>query len=338
MIPYEPIAGEYRVRLDANESYLPLPQEASTAVQKALVGTALNRYPDPAAAGVCARFAEYYQVDPNLVTAGNGSDELISVIVNTFLQKGEGAMVLAPDFSMYAFYLALAEVECVRVDKKEDFTIDADTVLDALRKNNCRMLLFSNPCNPTGQGLEREEVLKIIRGTDALVVLDEAYMDFWDDAQSLVREVAGYDNLIVLRTCSKMMGMAALRLGFAVASQPLTRVLRAAKSPYNVNTLTQTVGEAVLSHPDAIRRGREKILHSLDSLVKALSTLKLKEGETLLPTCTNFVVLRTPRAQALFEGLRARSIIVRCFPGFLRITAGSEEENAALVDALRQLL
>lgn len=338
LVPYEPIAGEYRIRLDANESYLPIPTEAQEKLQKALAEADYRRYPDPAATGVCARFAEYYGVDPAFVTAGNGSDELISVIVNTFLQKGERAMVLSPDFSMYSFYLALAEADCVRLDKGENFAVDPIQVLNTLRQSGCRMLLFSNPCNPTGQGLERQQLLEIVQGTDALVVLDEAYMDFWDDSQSLVQEAAEYDNLIVLRTCSKMMGLAALRLGFAVANPCLTRVLRAAKSPYNVNTLTQLAGEAVLSYPDAIRKGRDELLRSRDSLVKSLSALALREGESLLPTCTNFVVLRTPRAKELFEGLRERSIIVRCFPGFLRITTGSPQDNAALVDALRELL
>ena len=256
LVPYEPIAGNYRVRLDANESFLPLSHEAQKAVQKALGEAAFNRYPDPAAAGVCGRFAGYYGLDPAMVTAGNGSDELISVIVNTFLQKGERATVLSPDFSMYSFYLALAEVECVTLQKGENFEIDVASCLSSLRSSDSRMLLFSNPCNPTGRGLSREQVLELVRGTDALIVLDEAYMDFWDDAQSLVRETEIYDNLIVLRTCSKMMGLAALRLGFAVANPSLTRVLRAAKSPYNVNALTQLAGEAVLSYPDAIRRGK----------------------------------------------------------------------------------
>ena len=338
LIPYEPIAGDYRVRLDANESFLPVPDEALDALRRALDTTALQRYPDPMAAGVCGRFAAYYGVDPALVTAGNGSDELISVIVNTFLQKGERAMVLSPDFSMYSFYLSLAEAECITLDKGMDFTIDVSQVLDGLRRSGSRMLLFSNPCNPTGQGLPREQVLEIVRGTDALVVLDEAYMDFWDDAQSLLRDTADYDNLIVLRTCSKVMGLAALRLGFAVACEPLTRVLRAAKSPYNVNTLTQLAAQAVLSYPDALRRGRREILQSKAGLEAMAASLPLREGEAFLPTCTNFLVLRTPRARALFEALRQRSIIVRCFSGFLRIAVGNEEENKALIGALREIL
>ena len=277
-------------------------------------------------------------MDSALVTAGNGSDELISVIVNTFLQKGDRAMVLAPDFSMYAFYASLAEVECVKVPKREDFTVDADQVIEALNRTGCRLFIFSNPCNPTGQGLEKEQVERILQSTDALVVLDEAYMDFWEDGPCFLNRVEDYDNLIVLRTCSKMMGLAALRLGFAVANRSLTRVLQAAKSPYNVNSLTQAMGQAVLSHPEVIRVGQKAILQSRDELWQALSSLPWQEGEELLPTKTNFIVLRTPRAGVLFDGLREKSVIVRCFPGFLRITAGSKEENAALIEALRQLM
>lgn len=338
LTPYEPIAGDYRVRLDANESFLPTAEEMLPDLQKALTGAALNRYPDPSAAGVCNAFARYYQIDPDCVTAGNGSDELISVVVNTFLQKGDTALVVSPDFSMYSFYLALAEAECVTLEKGDDFTLSADEVLSLLRQSRSRMLLFSNPCNPTGQGMNKEDVLRIVRGTDSLVVLDEAYMDFWDEGESLLGEAAQYDNLIVLRTCSKMMGLAGLRLGFAVAGETLTRVLRGAKSPYNVNVLTQLAGEAALSHPDTIRRGQRQILQAKEELVKALATLPLREGESFLPTKTNFAVLRTPRAGALFAALRERSIIVRCFPGFLRITVGSPQENAELIRALREIL
>ena len=229
LTPYDPVEGEYRVRLDANESFL-LPTDTDREkMARAAAEAALNRYPDPLATRLCEAFAARYQVKPALVTAGNGSDELISIILSTFLQKGEKVLTLSPDFSMYAFYTSITETPCITLPKKPDMTVDVTAVIDTIRREGVRLLIFSNPCNPTSVGLPRDGVRRLLRETDALVVLDEAYMDFWD--QSMLGEVEAYDNLILLRTCSKALGMAALRVGFAVANPTLTGIIRAAKSP-----------------------------------------------------------------------------------------------------------
>ena len=131
----------------------------------------------------------------------------------------------------------------LQIPKGEDFRIDPQAVIDEVKRQDVKMLIFSNPCNPTSVGLAAEDVRKIVRGVDALVVLDEAYMDFWD--QSLLSEVSDYDNLIILKTCSKAIGMAALRVGFAVANEVITKALKAVKSPYNVNSISQAIARCV---------------------------------------------------------------------------------------------
>ena len=202
LTPYDPVEGEYRVRLDANESFL-LPTDTDREkMARAAAEAALNRYPDPLATRLCEAFAARYQVKPALVTAGHGSDALISIILSTFLQKGEKVLTLSPDFSMYAFYTSITETPCITLPKKPDMTVDVTAVIDTIRREGVRLLIFSNPCNPTSVGLPRDGVRRLLRETDALVVLDEAYMDFWD--QSMLGEVEAYDNLILLRTCSKM--------------------------------------------------------------------------------------------------------------------------------------
>ena len=212
--PYDPVEGTYRVRLDANESFLLPTVSDREAMADIVQGVAFNRYPDPLAHDLCAAFGKLYGVDPALVTAGNGSDELISVIFSTFLQKGDTVLTVAPDFSMYRFYTSITENPCLTLQKDADMRIDVDEVIATIREKGVRLFIFSNPCNPTSVGLDRDSVRRIIRETDALIVLDEAYMDFWD--QSLLDEVAAYDNLIILRTCSKMLGMAALPLALTI--------------------------------------------------------------------------------------------------------------------------
>ena len=144
--PYDPVEGSYAVRLDANESYL-LPDAATKAAMSAAVAALdFNRYPDPLATDACRAFANMYGVSPDLLTAGNGSDELISVILSTFLQKGEAMMVLMPDFSMYKFYTHITENRCVVYEKDADLQIDVDAVLQQAAAEDVRLIIFSNPC------------------------------------------------------------------------------------------------------------------------------------------------------------------------------------------------
>lgn len=163
-------------------------------------------------------------------------------------------------------------------------------------------------------------------------------MDFWD--QSLLGEVAQYDNLIILRTCSKAFGMAAVRLGFAVANPKLTQTLRAVKSPYNVNSVSQKIGALVMNEQKVLHQALDEIILSRKALQASLKELESKYPDQLYvyDSCTNFVLVRMPRAKEVFEGLLERGIAVRFMGDTLRITAGSAEENAQLLKNLESLL
>lgn len=338
LTPYDFNTGEYRVRLDANESFLLPTDNDRKRMAQAAADIALNRYPDPLARQVCASFAQSYGISPELVTAGNGSDELISIILSTFLEKGEKVMAFSSDFSMYRFYASITENPCITLEKDENLNIPVSKVIETIQREQVRLLIFSNPCNPTSVGLSREEVRRILRETQALVVLDEAYMDFWD--QSLLPEVEQYDNLIILKTCSKALGMAALRLGFAVANLRLTGILRAAKSPYNVNAVTQAMAQVILDNPVYKNVYLELLLQSRNMLLQGCKGLQ-HDGlaEKVYDSCTNFVYLRVRRARKLYELLADRGILVRCFgEDHLRITAGTQAENEEVVASMRFLL
>lgn len=333
--PYDPIQGSYRVRLDANESFLPLPREILGEAQALLPQIAYNRYPDPAAGELCAAFAACYGVNPEYVVAGNGSDELITVLFEAFLQKGVAFATVEPDFSMYAFNGYLHEARHVAVKKGEDFRIELDKLVETCHNEGVKLLIFSNPCNPTSLVCRREEVRRLVAALpETLVVLDEAYMDF--SHQSLLPEVGDFDNLIILRTCSKAFGMAALRLGFAVCCKPLADALRAVKSPYNVNTLSQAVGTVVLRHKDKLEAARETILASYRELLEGLRALgeKYPGRFTLLPGETNFAALVMPDGEELFSFLQGRGVAIRYTGGLVRITCGTAEENHILLTEL----
>ena len=331
LTPYDPIQGDYKIRLDANESFIDTPDDI---LAKAVMGAALNRYPDPYAEKLIKAYSDFYGINSDLVTAGNGSDELISIITACFMQKNEKVLTLAPDFSMYSFYSSLYELDVRVMQKEDDLTIDIDKVIETVRRENIRAVLFSNPCNPTSLGLDREDVIKLITSVEALIILDEAYMDFWKESQSLIKDTAKYDNLIVLRTCSKALGMAGLRLGFAVSNAVITEKLRAAKSPYNVNSLTQSVAEYMLSDKAEMDRRIKACKDALNELDNGLCERNFPFFETIYSSVTNFVFIKTSKAREIFEYLLSRSIAVRLMGNYLRITAGSTEENKALMKAL----
>lgn len=333
--PYDPITGDYRIRLDANESFLPIPNSIASKILEAAAFTEYNRYPDPTAAELCEKFASYHNIDAKTVTAGNGSDELISVICSAFLMKGDTMMTVSPDFSMYRFYASLAEANCVEYKKEPGLTINVSKLISSANQNNVKLIIFSNPCNPTSLGLKREDVRRLIRSVNALVVVDEAYMDFW--SQSLLHEFEEYDNLIILRTCSKAFAMAGIRLGFAVANTKLANVMRAVKSPYNVNSLTQKIGSIILGETKWIQDGIDQIKASRDDLYLKMKQLEAEVGNRMFvyPTVTNFVLVQLEDAQEVYQSLLRAGIAIRYMGDFLRITAGSKNENAELIAALR---
>lgn len=332
LTPYDPIQGDYKIRLDANESFIDTDYES---LKNAVKGISVNRYPDPYAKKLTEAYSDLYGIDPDLVTAGNGSDEIISIITACFLQKGDKVLCLTPDFSMYAFYSSLYELDVETLAKERDLTINIGKVIEKINNDGIKAVLFSNPCNPTSLGLEREDVIKLIKSVNALVILDEAYMDFWGEENSLLKNTAEYDNLIVLRTCSKALGMAGLRLGFAVSNAVITEKLRAAKSPYNVNSLTQQTAEYYLRDKDEMNRRIEACRKAKKELYDALVNAELSFADVIYPSVTNFVFIKTGRAKEVFEYLLSKSVAVRFMGEYLRITAGTGEENKAVVDALK---
>lgn len=340
LTPYEPISGEYEIRLDANESFFSVPEEILREMETALGACALNRYPDPFASELVSGFADYYGVPADCVTAGNGSDELISVIMNAFLESGDKILTLEPDFSMYRFYAEIAGCECVRYEKNpEDLSVDVQKVIDLANSEGVRIIIFSNPCNPASTIVRKSDVRRIAENTGALVVLDEAYMDFAED-ESLLSEFSKYDNLIILKTCSKALGCAALRLGFAVANSTLTNVLKAVKSPYNVNSVSQALGTVIFRHGEYIDKCTAEIVKSKQELYKKIIELKkaCPKIERVYDSHTNFVFMRVENARGVFEELKNRGIVIRNMGDYLRITAGTEYENGRVLEALKSVL
>lgn len=329
--PYESISGTYRIRLDANESFYNMPDEIKEEIKNIIDTTAFNRYPDSKATKLINTFAEYYGLDPETITATNGSDEMLYILSSAILERNSKVLVIEPDFSMYRFYSALSENQIIAIKKPDTLKIDIDEVIQTANDNQINMIIFSNPCNPTGQGVSADEVRRLVKSVNALVILDEAYMDFWNE--SILQEATQYNNLIVLKTASKAIGSAAIRLGFAVANKTLTKALQAVKSPYNVNTITQEIGTCIFSHKEMLEERRDIIIKNTKNLYNALTNLKNKYSLPfeIYESCTNFVFVKTEFAKNLYQYLLDSGIAIRCFGNAVRITSGSESENTELL-------
>lgn len=339
MSEYVPDTSCPRIKLDANESPYETPESVVTAIEKAVSLENINRYPDPEMKELLTAYGRYVNADPENIVAGDGSDELISLIINTFLADGGKAVICEPDFSMYRFYSELSGSETVIYRKKGGMDIDFCELRALCKSEDARLLILSNPCNPTGVIYDRKTVLDLVDSVNAVVVIDEAYMEFSPKNESVIDASLERENLIVLKTVSKI-GLAGLRCGFAVSNRELISALKKTKSPYNMNTVTQAAVAAALGEMSALNENITKIKAGVRYLYTELKPLEGALGFSLRESSTNFVFLR-------FEGkesgcravrlLREKGISVRYTGGGMRITAGKPAENEILVNAMKSI-
>ena len=334
---FVPVATNAKIRLDANELPVDITAMYPDELTQAVKDAALNRYPDPRAEKVTKAFAACYGLDPEMCTPGNGSMELLSVILGAFLEKGDTVLTLSPDFSMYAYYSFLSELRVENMPKDESLKINISKVIEKCNNSNIKAVVFSNPCNPTSIGIRRQDILRLVKNVFCLCIIDEAYMDYWDE--SILGDVQDYDNLIVLRTLTKT-GLAGLRLGFAVAQKKISDMLRAVKSTYNTDSITQAIGTFMLTHREETERQIALVKEQREYLTNELSQLadRFFVLERVFPSDTNFVLTRTQKAAELAEKLLEHDIAVRSLGNYLRVTVGTAEENKAFISALTEIL
>lgn len=334
---YTPHTGQYRLRLDANESAFPLGSYLEDVVARALQSVDLRRYPDPGAAELCQAAGDFFGVEADQIAAGCGSDELIMLLIHAFAAGVGPVLVSEPDFSMYRFYSEIFDIRCVSADKAEEKT-NVDLLIRRAREEKAAVIIFSNPCNPTGAGVPQEEVLRLIRSVDALVIVDEAYMDFWQE--SVLDRVTDFDHALVLKTCSKAIGLAGARVGFAIGQKHLVDAIKKVKSPYNVSAFSQAAVTAVLREKAELLRRRSQLTQWTRMLEAGLKELADRYPGWLAvrETCTNFVYCPSPRAKELWDGLREQGILVRLMGNALRISTGTREENQQVLAALKAQL
>lgn len=337
--PYIVDKVKYDIKLDANESFLSFPSELEEELVESIKELMFNRYPDAEAETVCNLYALYCGCKRENIIAGNGSDELIQIVVNAFLGKDDKVQTLKPDFSMYKYYSSIIGGKIVEFALEEDFKLNVEKFIETAKVEEVKIIIFSNPNNPTGGIIPRRQIEEIVkRCSNALIVVDEAYYEFY--GESVLDLIDKYDNLAVLRTCSKAMGIAAARLGFLISSSETVKNIKKVKPPFNVNSLTQTVGEIILKERELIRNNVEKICIERNFLIEKLrhNVEKFFGSDSIMyPSHANFIYIKTPIAEQLVKYLAGRGIIIRYFNnGAIRITAGNRSENEGLLKVLKE--
>lgn len=326
MKPYssarDEFSGEAMVFLDANENPFNQPY---------------NRYPDPLQRELKARIAQIRNVPASSIFLGNGSDEPIDLLIRAFCEPSQDNIIqMEPTYGMYQVAASINDVKVVKVPLLSDFSLDADAILESVTPGS-KMVFLCSPNNPTGNSLDPESVLKILREFRGLVVVDEAYIDF-DPGSSLLPRLGEFDNLVILQTLSKAWGMAGIRLGMAFSSPEITGVLNKIKYPYNINMLTQQKALELLGNTAEKDQWVNTLLQERKILAEKLE--EIPYVRKVWPSDANFILVTMNNARKTYEYLVDQGIIVRdrsrillCDES-LRITVGSESENEALLSAL----
>ena len=339
---------DIKIRLDANESFLNLPDYIIKDVQAGIKSIDFNRYPDPAARELIIKYIDYLKssedikLDPRNIVAGNGSDELLSIITNLFISKDEKILIFEPDFSMYAFYGQIIEANIVRL-RKNNLKIDWREAADLIRRENIKLAVFSNPCNPTGQLESKQDIKKFIdlaaeNGT--VIILDEVYMSFCGNRESFISDLQDYANLIIIKSLSKSIGLASLRVGFAISNEIFINAIRTIKSPFNLNAVSQKIAEVILNYPDYLAANLDLIRQNKKDLQETVRKILADNQDYLIhETETNFILTESKKSGELFNFMLENKILTRNLNNnYIRVTTGSAEENAEFTACLEKFI
>jgi len=316
--------GEAKILLDANE----MPHDNGH-----------NRYPDPSHTELRKLLAKQQGISQEHIVLGNGSDELIDMIMRTFGNPVVDIVrYINPTFGMYPVYADINDLKKEAVDLGPEFNLDVDKTL-ADQTAHHKLLFLCSPNNPTGNLLSADKIEQVIQGWKGIVVLDEAYIEF-AERDSLVSQLDQYPNLIVLQTFSKAKGGAGLRIGAAYASEEICSYLLKVKPPYNISTDSQDKAIKLLSQPDQLLATTQDLVAQRKLIEQELGQC---EGiEKLFPSDANFILFRCENHMALYNFLVDRGIVIRDRSKLkgcercLRVTVGTPEENKALITSVNE--
>jgi histidinol-phosphate aminotransferase len=324
------------LKLDAMENPYRLPPQLQRALGERLAAVAINRYPAPGYARLKALVRGRLGVPASAgLLLGNGSDELITLLSVATARPGATVLAPTPSFVMYDLSTRLAGSTFVPVPLAPDFSLDLPAMLAAIERHAPAIVWLAYPNNPTGNCFERAAVERILAAAPGLVVLDEAYQPFALD--TWMDDLPRHDNLVVMRTVSKL-GLAGIRIGYLAAAPRWTDELDKVRPPYNVSVLDEAAAEFALEHLEVLEAQAARLRTDREALHAALGAIP---GVACWPSRANFLLVRVPDGPATAAAMRARGVLIKdvgrmhpLLADCLRLTVGTPDENAAMLDAL----
>ena len=327
-------------KLASNENPYPPVPGVIQAIEEEL--KQLNRYPNSGSYYLCRELAEFLDVEPGQIFVGNGSNEIIDLLVRAFINPTDEIVYPFPSFIVYPIVAQLMGVKAVEVPLN-DYRLDLRAMKEAITTRT-KIVFICNPNNPTGTYVTKEEVDRFLDGlrTDIIVAFDEAYYEYVvaGDFPDTLELLKSYPNLIIFRTFSKIHSLSGLRVGYSISHPELVTCLHMVRQPFNVNRIAQAAARAALKHFDKtkerIDENRDQMKHMRDGLIEL--------GFEVPPSQTNFLLAVSPEgAEDLIEGLMNRGIIARDMSPFglaggMRVSIGTPEENERFIEAVRELM
>jgi len=336
-----PAHGGISVKLNQNECPFDVPVPVKHLLLQRFADAKWNRYPTEFSDDLRRVLAASLSVDPGCIILGNGSNELAQFLGHSLIRPGRSVVVLDPMFSLFEKVVRLCEGVPVGVPCEADYSTDPKKIVDAVRAADADLVILATPNNPTGQAIAVNDLGDIAGKVDGLVLIDEAYHEFVPGPSALSL-LDSHRNVIVMRTFSKTVGLAGLRLGYLVAAKPIVAELLKARLPFMIDRLTEIVAACLIEHPEIVTE-RVKVLTAERD--RMLADLRQMPGVEVVPSSTNFLIFRTPvDAGRLERALADRGVLVRDvsgykkLPGFVRVNAGLPDENKAFLSALNDVL
>lgn len=336
LIPYEAKHMPECIKLDANENPFPWPK----GMREGLFNDelAFNRYPDGMGRDLKQAISSYTKTSPEGILIGNGSDELIQLILLTFGGTGKSLIIHPPTFSMYKIGARLTDTKVVEVPLLNGLNLDTKQMLNAAHSPDAHVMIVCNPNNPTGSQFPRADILQLLQESGKIVVVDEAYAEFSEE--TLVPEIRNYPNLVILRTFSKAFGMAGLRLGYLVGQPETIALINRVRQPFNVNLFSQKAGILALDYVKEYEMQIQTIKAETQSLYEELSRIPDVE---VYPTRANFILFKPKDPDRWAAELLKRGFLIRNMGDLpnlgkcLRMSAGLPEENIEFIRAVREI-
>jgi len=328
------------IKLNQNENPYDLPAEIKEEVLSFARTRPWCRYPAFVPDDLIATFAEHYGWTREGILVGNGSNELILATLMVTLGPGARVLIPVPTFTLYKLESTVMGAEVATVHLGPDYTFDLDALRLAIREQMADLVVICSPNNPTGCILENDDLEAILKETDALVAVDEAYHEFCD-RPSCVGLLSRHPNLIVLRTFSKAMAMAGLRVGCLLAHPDLAREIGKAKLPYNLNFFSHAAATVAIKHRATLRERIDHLRGQRDFVYRNLREIR---GVRPYPSHANFILFEVEDPKRVFDGLAARGILIRDVSHYpmlskaLRVSVGTDEENETFLKALKEVM